>query len=167
MRGENDKAIVSATKAIICQTETQPNSSTGAAYAQRAFAKDVKIHSVIQCGKSVEELSDEIQSAIADYMSARRFGCTYENVEIRIQILKALLPSEMEAVNSSDEMEERLNKVEHVLAELLGAIQRGNADENEEQRRKNEQLTVVKSIKLNVRMYDFDPAYIGWIAGFS
>lgn len=119
MRGEHDKAINSASRAILGQAETQPSSNTGAAFAHRGFSKDAKAHKAILDGHSVETQYELIQSAINDYRMAKRFGYSFMNVQARIEILIAMLPPEMQEKAKSFDLEDRMRKIELTLAMLV------------------------------------------------
>ncbi|MGN1155619.1 MAG: hypothetical protein ACI4TK_05545 [Agathobacter sp.] len=119
MRGDYDKAINSATRAILGQAETQPSSNTGAAFAHRGFSKDAKIHKAIIDGVSIETQYAEIHSAICDYRMAIQLGYSYANIAVRIKILEELLPSEVQEEEFSVELEKRIEKLEFTLAILI------------------------------------------------
>ena len=94
LRGEYDKAIISATRAILGQAETQPSSHTGAAFAHRGFSKDAKLHKSLLDGEKTENLHQDIISAIKDYKMAMTFNYKYKNVLLRLELLSALLIDE-------------------------------------------------------------------------
>lgn len=119
MRGEYDKAINSASRAILGQAETQPSSNTGAAFAYRGFSKDAKIHKAILDGIILDTQYDDIKSAINDYKMACQLGYSYENIKIRIVILEKLLVSKLHEKSSDSELEARIEKLESVLELLL------------------------------------------------
>ena len=83
MRGEYDKAINSATRAILGQAETQPSSSTAAAFAHRGFARDAKIHQAILSGVNIDTQYEEICSAIGDYKMAIQLGYSHANIFVK------------------------------------------------------------------------------------
>lgn len=118
MRGEYEQAILSATRAILSQAETQPSSDTGAAFAYRGFAKDAKVHKSVLNGANATEQRELILSAISDFEMARKVGYVYNNLEVRMKILKHLLNSEQQGEANSD-IEERLSKLELTFAILL------------------------------------------------
>lgn len=123
MRGDYDKAISSATRAILGQTETQPSSNTGAAFANRGFSRDAKIHKAILDGVDIETLYSEIRAAISDFKMAIQLGYSHDNIVVRIQILKGLLPVEEQKQSSFKELEERVQKMEYALGLLLRKIE--------------------------------------------
>ena len=119
MRGEYDKAINSASRAILGQAETQPSSNTGAAFAHRGLSKDAKIHKAILDGVSPDTQYDDIKSAINDYKMACQLGYSYSNIKIRIKTLREYLPSESYEKASDSELEARITKLELTLELLL------------------------------------------------
>lgn len=119
MRGEYDKAINSATRAIIGQAETQPSSNTGAAFAHRGFSKDAKIHKAILEGSNIDSQYLNIHSALSDYKMAVQLGYSHKNIVVRIKILHDLLPTEEKEQTSVAELNERIDKLEFTLAILL------------------------------------------------
>ena len=123
MRGDYEKAIDSATRAILSQAETQPSSNTGAAFAYRGFSKDAKIHKSILEGISIDTQRNVIQSAISDYKMALRFGYSFRNIEARIKILQELLPEQEQGKENYSDFEERIDKLEFTLALLLKVLQ--------------------------------------------
>lgn len=129
MRGEYDKAIYSASRAILSQAETQPSSNTGAAFAHRAFAKDAKIHKAILAGENIDTLYEKILSAIHDYKKAIQFGYAYSNVKSRIAILQDLLPEDIKEECSIADIEERVKKLELGLALLIAKVASDGNDE--------------------------------------
>lgn len=124
MEGEYSSAIKSATKAILSQAETQPSSNTGAAFAQRAFSKDAYIHSEIAKGCDLKDYQDEIKSCISDFRKAIEFGYRFSNLQIRIKILQGYLDSgsNSEAEVDYENLKERVDKVERILAVIMSAI---------------------------------------------
>jgi len=128
MRGDYDKAINSATRAILGQAETQPSSSTGAAFAYRGFSKDARIHRTISEGTSIETQYAEINSAISDYKMAIQLGYSHANIAVRLKILQKLLPVEMQDNASVADLVERIDKLEFTLGLLL---QKLTADDGE------------------------------------
>ena len=121
MRGEFDKAIRSATKAIQGQAEEQPSSNTGAAYAQRGFSKDAKIHRDLVDG-IVTINHDVLRSAIRDYEMGMRLGCRPANVRVRIKILQDMLPDEEKTAGVYDALDERIRAVEMAVEFLLSEL---------------------------------------------
>lgn len=119
MRGEYDKAINSASRAILGQADTQPSSDTGAAFAQRGFSRDAKIHKEILHGINVETLYTDINSAISDYRMALDLEYSYVNIMVRIKVLEKLLPAELHEKASDSELEARIKKLEFTLGFLL------------------------------------------------
>lgn len=119
MRGDYDKAINSATRAILGQAETQPSSNTGAAFAHRGFSKDAKIHKAIIEGVSIDTQYADIHSAICDYKMAIQLGYSHANIAVRIKILQELLPSEAQEEALGAELEKRIEKLEFTLTLLL------------------------------------------------
>lgn len=119
MRGDYDKAINSATRAILGQAETQPSSSTGAAFAHRGFSKDAKIHKAILEGVEIDTQYSDINSAISDYRMAIQLGYSHANIATRLKILQELLPAEVQGNASVTELEERIDKLEFTLGLLL------------------------------------------------
>ena len=128
MRGEYDKAINSATRAIWGQAETQPSSNTGAAFAHRGFSKDARIFKAILEGVAVDTQYTNIYSAISDYRMAIQLGYSYANIAVRIKILQALLPVELDEKASCAELEERIRKLEFTIALLLKKLSSGNEE---------------------------------------
>lgn len=128
MQGEYDKAIYSANRAIIGQAETQPSSNTGAAYAHRALARDAKINKCLLDGSTPSEQIDEIQQAIDDYNMAFACGYSHANLAIRIKILKSLIPLELRQDANNTDVEERLDKIEHIVSAIIMSI-KDNGDE--------------------------------------
>ncbi len=118
-RGEYDKAISSASRAILGQAETQPSSDTGAAFAHRGLSKDAKIHKAILEGKGVDTQYDDIRSAINDYKMAINLGYSHANIAVRIMLLQQFLPNKAQNNAAASELEERLNKLEFTLALLF------------------------------------------------
>lgn len=129
MRGDYEKAINSATRAILSQAETQPSSSTGAAFAHRGFSKDAKIHKSVLYGVNIDTQYSAIQSAINDYKMAVRFGYSFRNLDARIKILQELLPAEMREKMQYSDLEERISKLEFTLALLLKKLSSDDDDE--------------------------------------
>ena len=129
MRGDYEKAINSATRAILSQAETQPSSNTGAAFAHRGFSKDAKIHKSVLDGVNIDTQYSAIQSAINDYKMAVRFGYSFRNVDARIKILQELLPAEMREKMQYSDLEERISKLEFTLALLLKKLSSDDDDE--------------------------------------
>lgn len=129
MRGEYDQATLSATRAIIGQAEAQPSSSTGAAFAQRAFAKDAKINMLILKGISEEELNDEIRSAIEDYDMALSCGYSGRNLLTRKKILRTMIPGEKDK-DSEQCLEDRMEKLEKAVAILYRIVANQNGETN-------------------------------------
>lgn len=119
MRGDYDKAINSATRAILGQAETQPSSSTGAAFAHRGFSKDARIHKTILEGAEIDTQYADINSAISDYKMAIQLGYSHANIVVRLKILQKLLPVEVQENASVAELEERIDKLEFTLGLLL------------------------------------------------
>lgn len=119
MRGEYDKAINSASRAILGQAETQPSSNTGAAFAHRGLSKDAKIYKAILDVVSPDTQYDDIKSAINDYKMACQLGYSYSNIKIRIKILREYLPSESYEKASDSDLEARITKLELTLELLL------------------------------------------------
>lgn len=135
MRGAYDKAIASATRAIIGQAETQPSSNTGAAFAQRGFSRDAQIQKAILDGVPADMQYEAIQDAIRDYKMAIHFGYGYKNIQTRIVILRNLLPKDMQAQINAEDLQERLQQLERetqkiaaTLNALLKALQDGPED---------------------------------------
>lgn len=118
-RGEYDKAINSADRAILGQAETQPSSSTGATFAHRGFSRDAKIHKAILEGMEVDAQYADIHSAISDYKMAIKLGYAHPNIAVRLKILQELLPAEVQENASVAELEERIDKLEFTLGLLL------------------------------------------------
>ena len=127
MRGDYDKAIYSANRAIIGQAETQPSSNTGAAFAHRALARDAKINKNILDGSSIQEQIEEILFAIDDYKMAMSCGYSHGNLMVRLKILNSLLPSEYHQASKESSVEERLDKLEHIVSAIIMSIK--NNDE--------------------------------------
>lgn len=119
MRGEYDKAINSASRAILGQAEAQPSSNPGAAFAQRGFSRDAKIHKEILHGINIETLYTDINSAISDYRMALDLGYSHVNIMVRIKVLQNLLPAELHEKASDSELEARIKKLERILGLLL------------------------------------------------
>lgn len=92
------------------QAETQPSSNTGAAFAHRGFSKDARIFKAILEGVAVDTQYTNIYSAISDYRMAIQLGYSYANIAVRIKILQALLPVELDEKASCAELEERISK---------------------------------------------------------
>lgn len=128
MRGDYDKSIHSATRAIIGQAETQPSSHTGAAFAHRALARDAKINKKLLDGSSSDEEIDEIKLALSDYEMALKCGYHYENIKTRIRILNSLLPDELRQDSSVPGLEERVEKLEKIIEAILMSM-KSNDDE--------------------------------------
>lgn len=128
MRGEYDKAINSATRAIWGQAEIQPSSNTGAAFADRGFSKDAKIFKAILEGVAVDTQYANIHSAISDYKMAMQLGYSYTNIAVRIEVLQDLLPAELDEKSSYVELEERINKLELTIALLLKELSSDNGE---------------------------------------
>lgn len=122
MRGDYDKAIYSANRALIGQAETQPSSNTGAAFAHRALAGDAKINKCLLEGSDIQAQMDKILSAIDDYKMAISCGYSHGNFKVRIKILESLLPIESRHVESSD-MQERLDRLEHLVGAIVASFQ--------------------------------------------
>ncbi len=122
MRGDYDKAINSATRAILGQAETQPTSNTGAAFAQRGFSKDARIHKAILEGVEIDALYADINSAISDYNMAIQLGYSHANIVVRLKILQKLLPAEVQEISSAAEFEERINQLEFALKLILNKL---------------------------------------------
>lgn len=118
MKGEFDKAIKSATKAIQGQAEEQPSSNTGAAYVQRGFSKDAKIHREILNGSHAIDY-DMVHSAIRDYRMGMCLGFRFPNVQARITILQDMLPDNEQTVETYEELSMRVKKLEDTLGLLL------------------------------------------------
>lgn len=114
-RGEYDKAIRSATRAILGQAETQPSSGTGAAFAQRGFSKDAKIHKAILNDADINTLCDDIKSAMADYKMALSFGYIHPNIQTRIQILEGLLPIDAVDIPTLLELDSRITALDTIV----------------------------------------------------
>ena len=119
MRGEYDKAIESATRAILGQADTQPTSDTGAAFANRGFSRDAKIHKAILDGKEVKTLYSDIHSAICDLKIAMRLGYSHSNVIVRINILQGLLAHEEQNEGLFEDLENRIQNAEFAIKSLL------------------------------------------------
>lgn len=115
MRGEYGNAIRSASLAIIGQAETQPSSSTGAAFAQRALSTDAKLNKAVLEGDQIENHYDEINSAIYDYNMAIQCGFGRQNILTRKKILVSLLPNDMGEDRVRSDFEERLEKLEKAV----------------------------------------------------
>ena len=122
IRGDYDKSIYSATRAIIGQAETQPTSNTGAAFAHRALARDAKVNKSLLEYSSVHEQISEIQLALDDYVMAFKCGYMHKNLQTRVEILKSLLPVEFRQDAMSTELEERLNKLEQITGAIFMSI---------------------------------------------
>lgn len=122
MRGAFDNAINSATRAILGQAETQPSSNTGAAFAQRGFSRDAKIHQAILEGANTDTQCANIQSAISDYKMAIKLGYSHASIAVRIRILQMLLPIDVQKNEFNEDLEERLAKVEFTLSALIKGL---------------------------------------------
>lgn len=118
--GEYDAAIQSAGKAIRSQAVTQPSSSTGAAFAFRAFARDAKIHNELLNEKDVD--TKEITVALSDYKMARKLGYVYPNIQSRIEILQKLLPSELNEEIELRSLEDRISNLEKIVAAFIDLV---------------------------------------------
>lgn len=129
MRGDYDKAIYSATRAILGQAETQPSSNTGSAFAHRGLAKDAKIHKCLIDSANINTQYSSIQSAINDYKMAIQLGYSHRNIITRLNILQKLLPAEMQEKNLKSDLEERVGNLEHTLTLLLKKLTSANANE--------------------------------------
>lgn len=128
MRGDYDRAINSASRAILGQAETQPSSNTGAAFAHRGFSKDAKVHKAILDGVDIDSQYSLIHSAINDYTTALRFGYAFKNIKSRIAILQDLLPLEDQKESQDSDIEDRLSKLELAVAVLLKNLTSDNDD---------------------------------------
>lgn len=126
MRGEYDKAINSATRAILGQAEIQPSSNTGAAFAHRGFSKDAKVLKAIQDGVSVNTQYADIYSAIDDYKMALQLGFSYANIPVRIKILQGLLSTKEAEKETVAKIDERVSKLEFTIALLLKKLSADN-----------------------------------------
>lgn len=125
MNGEYEKAIKSATRAILSQAETQPSSNTGAAFARRAFAKDALIHSKLCEGEDAADYQDEIRSCIDDFEQAIGYGYGYPNLYTRIKIMKNYLKSGDGGASGSgdfEDLEKRISKLELMLKMLISKL---------------------------------------------
>lgn len=124
--GEYDAAIQSAGRAIQSQAETQPSSATGAAFAFRAFAMDAKIHDELLNKNDIN--AEDIMNALSDYKMAQKFGYSHQNLQVRIEILQKLLPSESYEKIELQALEDRIHYLEKVVATFIHSI---SNDENE------------------------------------
>ncbi len=119
-KGEYDKAIFSATRAIQSQAEIQPSSNTGAAFANRAFAIDAKVFKqVLEENTTDEEL---IKQAISDFLMAQQLGFRYPNIQKRIDILERLLPAEEREATSLELLENRVDALEKLISAVFSGL---------------------------------------------
>lgn len=128
-RGEYDKSIESATRAIVSQSEGQPTSDTAAAFAYRGFARDAKIHKALLTGESIDTQYAAIQSAIDDYTMALKLGVCFANVRIRRNILQELLPADIREKMADADAKKRSEQLEMMKSLLLKRLNSHDDDE--------------------------------------
>lgn len=125
--GEYDKAIYSATRAIQSQAETQPSSSTGAAFAFRGFALDAKIHENMLIGENID--CAMVRKALDDYQMAQEMNYRHSNIDARIQILCKLLPNEDREVMQIKKLENKVNNLEKMFLSFIHSL--SSSEDNE------------------------------------